>query len=103
MTERPLWTPSEARIGATNMRRFADFVAQRYGANATDYETLWSWSIANSEKFWTAVWDFCGVKAETRGTRVLSGGWGREGARTRGAREQRLAPGGPQAPITRKS
>ena len=58
VTERPLWTPSEARIGATNMRRFVDLVAQRYGANATDYETLWSWSIANSEKFWTAVWDF---------------------------------------------
>jgi len=81
VTERPLWTPSEARIGATNMRRFADFVAQRYGANATDYETLWSWSIANSEKFWTAVWDFCGVKAETRGTRVLVDGGKMPGAR----------------------
>src|SRR5712692_140114 len=30
------------------------------------------------------------------------GGWGREGARSEVRAEQRLAPGGPQAPITRK-
>src|SRR5260370_21075302 len=31
------------------------------------------------------------------------GGWGREGARSEVRAEQRLAPGGPQAPITRIS
>ena len=31
----------------------------------------------------------------------LSGGWGREGVRSEARAEQRLAPGGPQAPITR--
>src|SRR5207244_2952947 len=31
-----------------------------------------------------------------------SGGWGREGARSEVRAQQRLAPGGPQAPITRK-
>ncbi|SRR6266851_4239853 len=30
-----------------------------------------------------------------------SGGWGREGARSEARAQQRLAPGGPQAPITR--
>ena len=28
-------------------------------------------SVEEPEAFWSAVWDFCGVKAETRGERVL--------------------------------
>jgi len=79
--ERPLWTPSEARKNATNLKRFMGFVAERWGANATDYDTLWHWSIANVDKFWTAVWDFCGVKAETRGARALVDGDKMPGAR----------------------
>ncbi len=67
---------SAARIGATNMKRFMEFVAERYDANAVDYDTLWSWSIDNLDKFWTAVWDFSGVKAETRGARALDVGSG---------------------------
>ena len=81
MIERPLWTPSEARKNATNLKRFMGFVAERWGANATDYDTLWHWSIANVDKFWTAVWDFCGVKAETRGARALVDGDKMPGAR----------------------
>jgi acetoacetyl-CoA synthetase len=71
VTAGPLWTPSPARIGATNMKRFIDFVAERHGAKATDYDTLWTWSVTHIDKFWTALWDFCGVKAETRGARAL--------------------------------
>ena len=81
MTAGPLWAPSEARIGATNLKRFIGFVAERFGADATDYGTLWHWSTANLDKFWTAVWDFCGVKAETRGQRALVDGGKMPGAR----------------------
>ncbi|MGH7006693.1 MAG: AMP-binding protein, partial [Alphaproteobacteria bacterium] len=63
------------------MKRFMGFVAERHGANAVDYDTLWSWSVNNLEKFWTAVWDFSGVKAETRGARTLVDGGKMPGAR----------------------
>jgi len=81
VTERPLWAPSEARANASNAKRFMELVAQRFGANATDYDSLWHWSVANVDKFWTGVWDFCGVKAETRGTRALVDGEKMPGAK----------------------
>ncbi len=81
MSAGPLWTPSDARVGATNLKRFMAFAAQRFGAGATDYAALWHWSIANVDRFWTAVWDFCGVKAETRGDRALERGDEMPGAR----------------------
>ena len=33
-----------------------------------------AFSVDQPEAFWRAVWDFCGVKAETRGERVLIDG-----------------------------
>jgi len=77
----PLWTPSAARIGAANMTRFMEFAAQRHGARAADYGALLDWSVSDLGAFWTAVWDFCGVKAETRGSRALVDGGKMPGAR----------------------
>ena len=74
MNDRPLWAPSAARANASNLKRFMDFVAQRHGVNATDYDSLWAWSIAHVDQYWTAVWDFCGVKSESRGARALIDG-----------------------------
>ncbi len=81
MNEGPLWTPSAARVEATNMKRFMELVAKRHGANAAEYDSLWNWSVSNLDRFWTAVWDFCGVKAETRGSRALVDGGKMPGAR----------------------
>jgi acetoacetyl-CoA synthetase len=79
--ERPLWKPSEARIDASNLKRFMAFAAGKFGAGATDYESLWTWSVTHLDRFWTAVWDFCDVKADTRGGRALVDGDRMPGAR----------------------
>ena len=80
--DKPLWTPSSARIEGTNLARFADFVKDRWGVDhGRDYASLWQWSIDEVEKFWLSVWDLCGVKAETRGERVLVDGDKMPGAR----------------------
>jgi acetoacetyl-CoA synthetase len=81
VSERPLWTPSDARKRASNLARFIELVAGRWGVNAADYDALWRWSTAHPDRFWTAVWDFCGVKAETRGERALVDGDKMPGAR----------------------
>ena len=66
----PLWQPSAERIAATNLVRFMDRVNRKWGLRLDDYEPLWAWSVAEKEQFWTSLWDFCEVIAETRGPRV---------------------------------
>jgi acetoacetyl-CoA synthetase len=77
----PIWTPSPERKARANLTAFLSLVNQRFGAASSDYEALWRWSIACPEPFWTAVWDFCAVRAETRGERALVDGERMPGAR----------------------
>jgi acetoacetyl-CoA synthetase len=41
------------------------------GQQGDDYQAFWRWSIDNSEKFWDAVWDFCGLIGD-KGDTVLA-------------------------------
>ena len=70
----PLWQPSAERIAGANLTAFMAQVERDWGAKLDHYDALYDWSVAELEKFWTSVWDFCGVVAETRGTRVLVDG-----------------------------
>ena len=81
MTVSPLWTPSPDRVAAAQMTAFARRVADKHGLELPDYEALYRWSIADKEAFWTEIWDYCGVIAETRGDRVLVDGDKMPGAR----------------------
>ncbi|MFZ2467688.1 MAG: acetoacetate--CoA ligase [Parvibaculum sedimenti] len=72
-TEAPLWTPSSARVAATNLTAFAAHLAARHGTQFADYAALHQWSIDHPEAFWDAVWDFCGVVGE-KGTRFIVDG-----------------------------
>ncbi len=74
MADHPLWQPSPERIRDANLTRFAAHVAKQWGAKTEGYDALYDWSVKEPEKFWQSIWDFCGVKAETRGTRVLVDG-----------------------------
>ncbi|MBM3571360.1 MAG: AMP-binding protein, partial [Alphaproteobacteria bacterium] len=69
--EQPLWQPSPARIAGTNLARFMAMVATEWGFKTSDYRELHRWSIENPDKFWRSIWSFCGVVAETQGTRTL--------------------------------
>lgn len=76
----PLWTPSPERIELTQLTGFRRYAEALAGRPLADYDTLHAWSIANSEAFWSAIWDFCGVIGE-RGERRLSDGELMPGAR----------------------
>jgi acetoacetyl-CoA synthetase len=71
MNDEPLWTPSPERIASANMTAFIGLVNQRHKLAIDGYGALYQWSIDHLEDFWTTVWDFGGVIAETRGERVL--------------------------------
>ena len=69
---RPLWQPSIKRIAAANLTAFMRYVGEHYGVATGDYAQLYAWSINDSERFWHAVWSFCGVIAATQGDVVLA-------------------------------
>jgi len=76
-----LWRPSRERIARSNITRFIHLVNQRWNAGARDSQQLYEWSVREPEQFWTAIWDFCGIVAETRGERVLVDGHKMPGAK----------------------
>ncbi len=67
----PLWQPSTERIEAANLTAFMGQVEHDWGASCQGYGELYDFSITEMEKFWSSVWDFCGVIAERRGGVVL--------------------------------
>jgi acetoacetyl-CoA synthetase len=70
---KPLWTPSQASIDAANLTTFIAQVNQHHDLALSDYDALYRWSIEDQEKFWSEVWDFCGVVGD-KGERVLVDG-----------------------------
>lgn len=77
----PMWQPSAARVAQANITALARELEARHGISLPDYDALHRFSIDRKEDFWTAIWDICGVIAETRGDRVLVDGDKMPGAR----------------------
>ena len=67
----PIWTPTPQRIQASNLHRFMRDLERRHGARLADYASLHRFSGEQPAHFWSAVWDFCEVIAETRGDAVV--------------------------------
>src|SRR6476659_8034944 len=75
MTSQPLWTPGPDRMAASNLARFMKPLG------LTSFGQVLRQSVDEPEAFWSRLWDFCEVKAETRGERVLVDGTKMPGAR----------------------
>ncbi|MBI2221420.1 MAG: acetoacetate--CoA ligase [Acidobacteria bacterium] len=63
----PLWTPSADRIRHARLTAFVEYLERTHGQPFADYAALHAFSVGNRPAFWSAVWEFCGVLAETRG------------------------------------
>ena len=70
MTE-PLWTPSADRVSNTNMTRFIAQLEADWGVSLPDYQAAYDFAVTETEKFWSSVWSFCDIRAQSRGERVL--------------------------------
>ena len=70
----PLWRPSADRIADANITAFARQLESDWAVTLPDYPSLHAFSLNEMEKFWSTVWDFCGVVAETKGERILLDG-----------------------------
>lgn len=71
--DKPIWSPSAERIEHANLNRFIRFVREETGASdgLSRQAALYDFSIRQPERFWTLVWDFCGIKASGEREPVL--------------------------------
>ena len=67
----PLWQPSAERIERSRITAFMRALEAEHGVRCADYAAFHRWSIEEPERFWSAVWSFGGVIAETRGSEVV--------------------------------
>ena len=68
----PLWAPTPQQRERASMTRFMRWVGEREGREFEEYEQLRRWSVQELERFWAAVWEFCGVRASRPYERVLT-------------------------------
>ncbi|MCB1757524.1 MAG: acetoacetate--CoA ligase [Gammaproteobacteria bacterium] len=66
-----LWEPSAERITASNISAFIDTVNREQHLSLKNFDELYQWSVDSVESFWSAIWDYTGIKASQRGESVL--------------------------------
>lgn len=62
-----VWQPSTVRISDANITKFIEMVNRENGLSLKNYDELYDWSVESMGDFWSALWDFANVKAETKG------------------------------------
>src|SRR5512144_2746385 len=80
--DQPLWTPSPERVANARLTAFLQHVSRACGHALAGYESLFRFSLDHPAEFWTAVWDFCGIVAQTRGDRIIDNAERMPGARS---------------------
>ena len=74
MAEKPLWQPGQERIEEANLTRFARQAIRDWKLGFNTYPDFYRWTVDRPEQFWDSLWKFAGVRASTKGNRVLTGG-----------------------------
>jgi acetoacetyl-CoA synthetase len=66
-----LWAPDEARVERAAITRYARWLEETRGVQASGYGELWQWSVTEIEEFWGSIWEFFEVQASEPYERVL--------------------------------
>ncbi len=66
-----MWQPSEQQVQDAQVTKFTQRLEETTGQKFQNFSALHTYSIEQPEGFWNAVWDYCGIVAETKGARVL--------------------------------
>ncbi|MFC4820768.1 acetoacetate--CoA ligase [Dokdonella ginsengisoli] len=70
---KPIWEPGTERIERANLNRFMRFVRESTGdEDIQRYSPLYEFSIRHPERFWSLVWEFCGIRAQGEHEPVLA-------------------------------
>ncbi len=71
VNDKPLWTPSPARVAGTQITAFIAAANARHRLSLKTYDDLHRWSVEQAADFWNLVWDDSGIKGE-KGERLAS-------------------------------
>jgi acetoacetyl-CoA synthetase len=66
-----LWRPPEELVRNANLTRFLRWLEGERSLSFDGYEDLWRWSVSEIEAFWSAIWEFFGVRAHAPFETVL--------------------------------
>ncbi len=59
-----LWEPSAELVERSRLREFMGWLERERGLELAGYGELWQWSVDDLEGFWSAIWEFFGVRAD---------------------------------------
>ena len=65
-----LWRPTEARIRASALRRYLDWLEEREGRPFPDHDALWAWSVEDLDRFWVSLVEYYEVEFSAPWSRV---------------------------------
>src|SRR3954466_5678683 len=74
-----MWAPSQAAIESAQVTQFARYCVHRFGLKFNTYPAFYRWSCESSDAFWSALWDWSGVRG-VKGERILLDGHKMPGA-----------------------
>ena len=58
-----LWEASKNKKTNSNLYAYEKFISKKFNLKLDhDYNKILNWSIKNSGKFWSSIWDFCKIK-----------------------------------------
>ncbi|MCB8914116.1 acetoacetate--CoA ligase [Rhodococcus pyridinivorans] len=67
-----LWTPTAERAAACRMSQYQRWLVDHKNIRTTDYSSLWEWSVADLDGFWSSIWEYFDVLASTPATTALA-------------------------------
>jgi len=69
-----IWQPTEEAMQKAHITAFMKAVHKKWGVSTSDYYELYEWSLAEPEKFWHSVWEYCRIISSRPWTNVLLNG-----------------------------
>lgn len=68
--KKTLWSPTKDSFESTSLFRFKSSMETKVNSRFETYDSFWRWTTANSQMFWSELWDFFGVIGD-KGSIVL--------------------------------
>ena len=58
-----LWEASKNKKTNSNLYAYEKFISKKFNLKLDhNYNKILNWSIKNSGKFWSSIWDYCKIK-----------------------------------------
>lgn len=65
-----MWQPSGVSISNSNLTHFIDHLKRTKSPTLNTYADLQVWSLSHLDEFWVQFWDFAGILASHKGSRI---------------------------------